>query len=341
MKGGGMERRFIRLFNALWHKHDVSFLTRACLAKDYISLKLTKHHVLSVKDSNRYLELVNFCFIIYKNKPDVVHLIDFGLFNLAISIFSRFFLRKTLLVASLCDYRFIYDRTIRNVLLFSLFMAFVDRVDSLYPSVCKITNNKKVSVSPCSVVDVDKFKPSCIKDKLIYFCGRMEKMKNPLLFVESIVGISVFLRLNGWKVLMVGAGSLENKIISDIKLNRLEDLILFLSESDVSDIATKSYIFVSLQEKENYPSQSLLEAMSSGNAVVATDVGDTYRLVRNNYNGMLVSLCPRAIGHAIKYIIKNDRYIPMGMCGRSIAKRHSALRYSRYLEKIYSLRTVL
>ena len=49
----------------------------------------------------------------------------------------------------------------------------------------------------------------------------------------------------------------------------------------------ESSLFVSLQSENNYPSQAVLEAMACGNAVIATNVGDT-RMFVNEENGYLI-----------------------------------------------------
>ena len=69
---------------------------------------------------------------------------------------------------------------------------------------------------------------------------------------------------------------------------------------DTSSILNRTAINVQLQEDDNYPSQSLLEGMASGNAIVATDVGLTRRLVDES-NGILIP-SPSATGALAKAI---------------------------------------
>lgn len=49
--------------------------------------------------------------------------------------------------------------------------------------------------------------------------------------------------------------------------------------SNPRPMMSRSKIYLSLQDISNYPSQSLLEAMAQGCAVIATDVGDTRKLL--------------------------------------------------------------
>ena len=53
------------------------------------------------------------------------------------------------------------------------------------------------------------------------------------------------------------------------------------------DVLAEAKVFLSLQSGENYPSQSLLEAMTAGCAVIATDVGETEKLVDGS-TGVLI-----------------------------------------------------
>jgi len=47
-----------------------------------------------------------------------------------------------------------------------------------------------------------------------------------------------------------------------------------------------------------------LEAMACGNAIIATDVGNT-RLFINDNNGILVDFNPERISNALEYLINN------------------------------------
>ena len=49
--------------------------------------------------------------------------------------------------------------------------------------------------------------------------------------------------------------------------------------TDLAPLFARASVFVSCQRHENLGSSSLLEAMASGDAVVATDVGQTWRIV--------------------------------------------------------------
>ncbi|PWS21862.1 hypothetical protein DKP78_21375, partial [Enterococcus faecium] len=85
---------------------------------------------------------------------------------------------------------------------------------------------------------------------------------------------------------------LHDVILARLRSLHLTDSVTVQPYADMSEIFSRSSIFVSLQRTENYPSQSLLEAMAARNAVVATRVGETAKLVRHQETGLLVTSDP-------------------------------------------------
>jgi glycosyltransferase involved in cell wall biosynthesis len=63
---------------------------------------------------------------------------------------------------------------------------------------------------------------------------------------------------------------------------------------------------VSLQTDNNYPSQAVLEAMACGNAIIATDVGDT-RMFVNEQNGWLIEHGVEPLVEAVRHCLKNQQ----------------------------------
>ena len=99
----------------------------------------------------------------------------------------------------------------------------------------------------------------------------------------------------------------------------------------------KSKIFISIQQKENYPSQSLLEAMACENAIIASDVGETRLLVTEN-EGILVKLDAEEIADAIIKLITNTKLIErLGKNGRIKAtSNHTLEKFTEYFINITS-----
>jgi glycosyltransferase involved in cell wall biosynthesis len=77
-------------------------------------------------------------------------------------------------------------------------------------------------------------------------------------------------------------------------------------KQDMAEVLADAKVFLSLQQWDNYPSQSLLEAMLCGCCVVATDVGDTRLLVNAPWG-----VCLKAAAPACHYIEAALRFVNM------------------------------
>ena len=80
-----------------------------------------------------------------------------------------------------------------------------------------------------------------------------------------------------------------------------------------------------------------MEAMACGCAIIASDVGETYRIVSDEV-GYRVSLNVKTITEKLLLMLKNfDLTKTMGMRAREkVMKEHNVDVYSDYLEKLYS-----
>jgi glycosyltransferase involved in cell wall biosynthesis len=77
-------------------------------------------------------------------------------------------------------------------------------------------------------------------------------------------------------------------------------VVLFRHETALFSTLAESKLFLSLQDFDNYPSQSLMEAMLFSNTIVATDTGFTSKIVLpENGNALLKSKSPEELGEAI------------------------------------------
>lgn len=197
-------------------------------------------------------------------------------------------------------------------------------------------SNTDYVVTPNSFIDYNLFEKSKMKRNIILFCSRLEILKNPFLFVESIALIKN--KMKGYKVVIIGDGKEYRRIDEFISQNGLEDIIeLKGALSSSVDYMKKSRIFVSLQENNNYPSQSLLEAMACENAIIASDVGETRMLITED-EGILVSLNKENIASAIVNLMDNSSLCSeMGGKGRFKATtQHTIERFADYFNEIMS-----
>lgn len=151
------------------------------------------------------------------------------------------------------------------------------------------------------------------RDNTIVFCGSLIPQKNPLF---AISGFQLFLQKFGQefpdvKFLIVGKGELKTEVenqVNQINQQYGRAVIELVNDKDLVDILSTSKLFLSLQDYDNYPSQSLMEAMIFCNSVISIDNGDTSRLVLNEYGNILLSeKCVSLLALGIKSVLQNWR----------------------------------
>lgn len=111
------------------------------------------------------------------------------------------------------------------------------------------------------------------KEKNIVFAHRLIPRKNGFLFSKVI---KEFLKKNkNWTVKILGNGP-ESEAINDLLSEEIfAGLVTTGYHTKIISELEKSQIFVSIIEPDNYPSQSVLEAMYTGNALLLSDRGFT------------------------------------------------------------------
>ncbi|MGQ0812308.1 MAG: glycosyltransferase family 4 protein [Nitrospiraceae bacterium] len=197
-------------------------------------------------------------------------------------------------------------------------------------------DRSKIMVSPGSVVDATRFRPDRKKELWVIFAGRLIEEKNPLMFIEAVPAIRDAVPES--RFFIFGQGPLMPQIRACINRLGLDAVITTGFETDLAPRLAKATVFVSLQRQDNYPSQSLLEAMACEMATVATDVGLTGQLVDES-TGIRVKPDPVQIGGAVTELLKNpERCRQMGAMARQrVLARHSEEQYQTYLDRVYQL----
>ena len=220
-----------------------------------------------------------------------------------------------------------------------LYLDRADAIDSLYSGFEKRFPRyaDKALVTPCSFTDYGRFSPAPVREKWVVFAGRLEKAKNPLLFLDALDRISTEMRAAGWKAFLLGGGGLQPEIEAFIRARNLGDLVTVERVVDTATRLCRSGIYVSLQDGENYPSQSLLEAMAAGNAVVATDVGDTRRLVGPESGLLIPAGRADELASALQRLMGAPEIrAAMGAQARAfVVERHSVERAANHLLAVW------
>lgn len=155
--------------------------------------------------------------------------------------------------------------------------------------------------------DTKKFFPEA-KKNIIVFASRLDNQKHPQWFVEAVNSLNKenFPELKNWKFILSGNGPLRDSLIEFVNENNLQSLIEFVIEGDLSKLLNTSKAYVSCQDYDNFPSLAMAEAMASGNAVIARNVGQTDLFVKDMKNGLVLKEdSPQGLAKAIKFYISN------------------------------------
>lgn len=221
-------------------------------------------------------------------------------------------------------------------LLYRLGFERAEAIDTLYTDVAARFPSyaDKIHVSPCSFTDYSRFQPAAQKENVVVFAGRLEPFKNPLLFVDAVGLAAVGLRQAGWRCEMYGDGELKSQVEGRIAQRGVADLVSLDRVPDLSGPLARARVFTSLQETENYPSQVLLEAMACGNAIIATDVGDTSRLVDELVGVPLPDAQPETLARELLGLVSDSGRVDAlaAQARERILEEHSVARYADYLE---------
>lgn len=209
---------------------------------------------------------------------------------------------------------------------FNLCIYLSNVIDNLYPassdSLRRKFPNKKILTTPNSFTDLNLFKPQ-VKENIIVFSGTFIPIKNPDLFVEAINLIQDEVRLNNFRAYICGSGPLESELMSLINRYNCQDILEIPGRIKMEDVLPNSKVFCSLQSITNYPSQSLLEAIATGCFCIATNCGDTSRIVNSDF-GELVEFDAIEIAAMIKkaMLFSDERYKQVTRNAREFAENN-------------------
>lgn len=348
---GGVEKRFSVLFKYLIKnkiKIDITFIININLFNKIKNYRLKSNTFIKVKLFGSKLDLKNkyinrlfdiSSFIINSKKRYEQY--DVIIFVTTRSLIYRKILKsrkkilvvyaqkpeklfRTLLFKRISKESFLYDCLSEDI---------GNKLKEVFPSLVN-----KINVSPGSFIDYSGTEYNWDeKENVITFCGRFDKVKGIDLLLEFVE--LWFRRKNHhlqYKFQIIGYGILEHTIQEFIKRHQLEDKIELFYSPDPKVQLRKSKIFLSLQKYENYPSQSLLEAMACGNAIIATDVGLTRKIISNKV-GRLVKYDATQLVSELNDIYNKDSLLRhMAQNARSTAlSYHTADKYFDYLLKLF------
>jgi glycosyltransferase involved in cell wall biosynthesis len=208
---------------------------------------------------------------------------------------------------------------------YALFSAIIT-VDKRTIPVFKNEHIKKVIYIP-NGVDTNFFIPIPKNHKkeicTFLFVGRLENQKGIIYLVEAVKLLSSFQK--NFQVLIVGEGSLRNALQSQVSKYQLENLIFIMGQKDKAQLLEhyqQADVFVLPSLWEGFP-LTILEAWSSGVAVIATKVNGIPAICIDKKNALLISKeNPQELSVAMKMLL-NDRTLAesLGRQGRILVNK--------------------
>ena len=226
--------------------------------------------------------------------------------------------------------------------------AVAGHVDVLEPVVVEplrrglFFRSRHISMTSNSFVDSDMYRPKH-KRNLLVFCGLFHPEKQAHRLAAALP--TVVARLAEADVRDV-AFAFCGRDASDARLaDAVCDLKLSIPvsvgyEPNPGGLLAEAKVFFSLQRTTNYPSKSLLEAMSSGCVPIVTDVGSTRRIATDDFAQFVPKdFTPEQVASAATTILTFDAatFDRYSSAARAFAMtRFSVEAMASYYENIYS-----
>ncbi|WP_179220477.1 glycosyltransferase [Rhodococcus sp. NCIMB 12038] len=142
-------------------------------------------------------------------------------------------------------------------------------------------------------------------DHSIIWVGRMEVPKDPRLALNAFARLIEMDPGRGWTLRMIGGGSLENELKSDVAklpetVSERVEIVGRMEPRDLSAAMASSHVFLMTSHAgyEGFP-RVLVEAMAAGLPAVVTQGSDTGGLVKPGVTGFTTSRDPEEISRRI------------------------------------------
>lgn len=329
---GGVERRFLRVSEVLDSRPTIEcvLLASGSFFSSFESNQVTRFELKSRGLLRRVIEI---SVIVWRADIDHVHIASNpGLLSAFLCAAVRFSGKK-ISVSSVDSSRVQLDH-------FSLVSKFAhrityrltNRIDFLSDSILKTHNNlfgverDKSRVSECSFLanKVNEIKAGD-RDIDLCFVARLVPLKGIELLFDALSEIATPLNVS-----ICGEGPMKSYIYSKLDVIDNHNISVGYCENPIEKLS-KSKVFLSLQDYNNYPSQSVFEAIKSGCLVIATDVGET-RKILNDENSILIRNKDELVS-AIKAALGDSAFRKLLVQeSEKIFQKHNIEKFSSYFE---------
>jgi len=328
---GGMEmatKNLAEQLSARGHTvHIITFLDEELSPENFED----GYFIHRIKNPLPRIGIIFFWFNVIKTlkkiNPDIIHLQGVVVLGTGLPVlFSHFLLNKPYVVYCHGFYLYgkdqsIYQRGFGSRFLFNLIIKYSNAIIVLTEFMKNdFANwpNKKIFIVPNGIAihSANNFDRDVIRNELsiktdehiLLFVGRLHAVKGLKYLILAMKTIQSRDKLS--RLLIVGKDQGQRKILDDlIKKLHLEENICFIEETSHENVfryMMASDIFILPSLSEGFP-LVLLEAMSCGIPLVASDVGGISEIIQDNRNGFLVQTRnPDDIAEKVLKIVKDD-----------------------------------
>jgi glycosyltransferase involved in cell wall biosynthesis len=172
------------------------------------------------------------------------------------------------------------------------------------------------------------------KKNIMIYAHRFIERKNPILFARIVKELCNNEVYNSWNFKILGSGPLQQEIEKLLDKEITNERVVVKYAKDLRAELIKSKIFCSFIEPDSFPSQSVVEAMQCGNAIVVLNSGYSREFIDGN--GAVVE---KDLDDAISKISKMMTNNIKDMCLKSmniVSKNYDSANYLRYFEELLS-----
>jgi len=290
-----MENGVVNITNAM--SSDFSTVIYCTKAKGLLAKKVINKSSVYYKECKESLLIITWKLLKYClfNRPDVIHTHGWG------TLISGFIVSKILWIKLIHgEHGTVYFENKKNVLIQKMMLSRTDKNLFVSESLAKLfrlklnlTHNIRVIHNG---VDSDRFKkrdvnineyfPGFDGKIIIGTVGRLMSVKNHKWLIEAISEVLG----NKVKLVIVGSGELNDQLKELISIKKLESDVLLYGGSSTPEILMSAFDIFVLPSISEGLSNTVLEAMSCGLPIVASNVGGNSELVSDKINGNLFEL---------------------------------------------------
>lgn len=320
-------------------KNKVWLITSERLKKEFLSSELTTKDYKSIKWVTRKKSKIKSKYIrraINLLRNSLLNIIQIPIFNayIHVALYDNSTLLSLLGSRLIGTSKFYYEITSPDVAKSSAthnlkkYSFLSDKLICVSESVRRQLNykdNSKIYVRKHPLAYRSQENGHRKKENIVVYAHRLVERKNPQLAAKAFQLLA--LEYPQWNFLICGVGPLESQVSHAVSLANLNNFSYLGYVYNMDSLMKKSKIFVSLIEPDNYPSQSVFNALANGNALIVSNTG----VSKNKFikkNGYAVELTLESVTHAIRNLISSNEV-------EDASKHSKKLFKSRYRQELY------